>query len=463
VGTCTGSKTVTDRTRNRLTSLYQDLNQLKTKNPEGYVANAEAWQTALTHAALAGQLPTEQLYILQTSDSLLSALNSPKNGRPSGLGAVLDDCVRQGKMIDLKDFQQAERSIYSKSWLPSPWAILRWSLQQTGLVSNGSYNVSGRLRNGSLVIIPALEEIAKKISSWQRQQGQAHTDRIISRDAFSQTLPSILGCRQAPSPTDLDVLLQYLSRDRQLLSHSDKAIKFSPLSATHPEPITTEDESIANLKQLISTFAQQIEALEAQISKQQSRAATYVSQKNKTSALNALRSKKRAEKMLEQRNATLHQLEDVYSSIEQAADQITIVETLQSSATTLKALNKRVGDVDKVDDIMEDLREQMGKTEEVGNVLQEPLKDDAIGDAEVDEELEAMEREAQEKEEKRKQDEMAKRLDEAGKVPEHVTQPAQSRKVSDNDIEAELSKSVDKLDRLELTDRTKEDRVMEQG
>ena len=449
--------------KTRLPSLYSDLTVQKNTNPEGYAANVQAWQSALTRATLAGQLPTEQLFILQASDELLTALSSPQYGRPSGLGAVIDECVRQGKMIDLKDFASADKSIYSKSWLPSPWAVLRWSLQQAGLISTGTYNLSGRLRHGSLVVVPALEELTKKITAWQSQQPQTFTDRIITREAFTSQLSTILNTPNPISPSDLSVLLTYLSRDRHLLSYNSTTIKFTSPSQPHPQPVTPEDISIAQLKQHISSLTTEVSLLESRISEQQTRASNYVKQKNKTSALAALRSKKRAEQALEQRTATLNQLEDVYSSIEQAADQIGIVETLQSSAEALKVLNKRVGDVDKVEDVVEQLREEMGKTEEVQGVLNEPLKEDVVGEEEVDEEFEKMEREAKEAEERRGLEEMRRKLEEGGSVPEGVQ--VKERGVDTEGKEAgrvveELAKSVEKLDGLKISDRS-DDMVME--
>merc|ERR1711939_1163761 len=112
--------------RTRLPSLYSDLTVQRSTNPEGYSANVTAWTSALTRASLAGQLPLEQRLILQTSDDLINALASPQYGWPSGLGCVLDDAVRTGKMVDLDDFLTSEKSIYSRSWIPSPWSILRW-------------------------------------------------------------------------------------------------------------------------------------------------------------------------------------------------------------------------------------------------------------------------------------------------------------------------------------------------
>ncbi|RMZ92458.1 hypothetical protein DV736_g255, partial [Chaetothyriales sp. CBS 134916] len=405
--------------KSRLPSLYSDLNVQKQTNPEGYAANVQAWQSALTRAALAEQLPTEQLFILQTSDALVTALASSQYGRPSGLGAVIDDSIREGKMIDIRNFTEAEKS---------------------------------KLRSGSLVLVPALEDIGKRIESWW--QGKPHSsnglaDRIISREEFAKQLPSILQASHALAPQDIDTLLCYLSRDRQLLSHNANAIKFKAPSATtiQPDPVTAEDSSIANLKQLISSLSAQCATLESTISTQQSRAASFVSQKNKTSALGALRSKKRAEEALAQRTATLQQLEDVYHSIEQAADHISIVETLQSSATTLKALNKKVGSVDRVEDIIYELRQQIGKADEVSVVLQEPLReDDVVGEVEIDDELAAMEREEQVGQDKRLADETERRLHAAGQVPQILPDK------TNDAVESELAKRVEKMDAPHLAD-----------
>ncbi|RMZ75913.1 hypothetical protein DV738_g5239, partial [Chaetothyriales sp. CBS 135597] len=452
--------------KSRLPSLYSDLSVQKRTNPEGYAANVQAWQAALTSAALAGQLPTEQLFILQTGDGLVAALASPQFGRPSGLGAVIDDSIREGKMIEAKDFDQAATSIYARSWIPSPWSVLRWGLRQAGLggTGAGSYAAaaaSGKLRNGSLVIVPALEDVGKRIESWwwQGKQQQRHlTDRIISREDFAKQLPSILHTTHPIPVQDIDTLLRYLSRDRHLLSYNANAIKFkaseTPGAAAGPDPVTAEDSSIANLKQLISRLGAQCATLESTISTQQSRAATFVAQKNRTSALGALRSKKRAEQALERRTATLHQLEDVYHSIEQAVDQIAIVDALQSSATTLKALNNKVGSVDRVEDVLDQLKDQMAKTDEVSAVLQEPLRDDdAVVDIEVDDELEALEREEREREDsKRLAEDTAARLHEAGQVPQDTPGKDKITTDKDGDVAEELARSVEKMGALHLGD-----------
>src|ERR1700712_2125455 len=80
----------------RLPSLYSDLSVQKTSNPEGYAANVTAWTAAIVRAALSGHLtPSQKLLVLHTGEELLDTLVSEQYGRPSGLGCVLDECVRE--------------------------------------------------------------------------------------------------------------------------------------------------------------------------------------------------------------------------------------------------------------------------------------------------------------------------------------------------------------------------------
>lgn len=108
-------------------------------------------------------------------------------------------------------------------------------------------------------------------------------------------------------------------------------------------------------------------------------------------AKTALRQKKAATSKLEQRTATLAQLEDVYAKIEQAADQVQIVRVLEQSGQTLKSLNAQTGGVERVQDIMEGLKEDMMDTEEIGSAINEVAAGE-VDEGEVEDELEALER-----------------------------------------------------------------------
>lgn len=405
----------------------------------------------MTRAALAGKLPLEQKILLRTSTQLLDDLRSPEYGIPTGLGAVFDDAIQNGKMLDLEQFEGFEHSIFEKSWLPTPWTILRWTLRQIGLVSRNSYDQSGRLRGGQLVLIDALEEVTRQLKTLQDKRGNAVTDRVMTRDVFAaliaQTQTGTL------SQEEIEVLLKFLSRDKQLIAYNSRIVKFKSSFAAQPEVLTEEDATIATMKALMTSMEVQISDLSARVGSLQTAAHSAVQAKNKSSALLALRSKKLAEKNLQSRIDTLHQLEEVFSKIEQAVDQVQIMQIMQASADTLKSLNQRIGGVEKVDSVMEDLREQMGLVNEVGQVIQEPLDNNVIVDeAEVDKELEALEKQEAARKEETQAEAIRAKLAELDSIEAAAKAQTSNNKPPEILEDAELERSSQKLQRMRLED-----------
>jgi charged multivesicular body protein 7 len=380
---------------------------------------------------------------LDTTEALLNELASPQYGRPSGLGCVVDEAVRTGKMIDAKDFVAAEQSIYLHSWVPSPWAVLRWSLRQIGIGAK-SYDTNGRLRKGNLILVQALEEMSKQVIAAQQKRGQNLADRIMSREFFMQDLAR--SSDTALSDSDLGVLLRYLARDKQILSYDDRTLKFKPQTAVAPEPITEQDTTIASLKALIASLETQAASLERRVTSLQATAQSSVKAGNRISALSALRSKKLAEKTLQQRSDTLHQLEEVYNKIESAADQVEIVNAMETSAGVLRGLNQKVGGVERVDQVMDSLRAEMEQVDGVQSVTAEPLTSGAVVDeTEIDDELETMEAEQQKEME---EIEAQKRKDQEEQELEETKKRLGAIGRSDTPIEQRLENDTTKLGKM---------------
>ena len=152
----------TDNSRNRLQSLYSDFRLQKTSNPDGYQANSRAWLRGLTAAARAGRLPPASTrsgqpshVVFGSGEELSRALNSPQWGRPLALGAVIHDAVEKREFIPLDDFLNATKSVYAKSWIPSPWQVVSWGLKQVGVAS--LFGASDKLSVGNLVVMANVE------------------------------------------------------------------------------------------------------------------------------------------------------------------------------------------------------------------------------------------------------------------------------------------------------------------
>ena len=115
--------------------------------------------------------------------------------------------------------------------------------------------------------------------------------------------------------------------------------------------------------------------------------------KNKRVSMQALKRKKRIEKQLEQIDGTLTTLEFQREALENANTNTEVLNIMGFASKALKSAHNNM-DIDKEEDIMDDVREQQQIAEEISNVISNPI---AFGqDADEDElmkELEEMEQE----------------------------------------------------------------------
>lgn len=108
---------------------------------------------------------------------------------------------------------------------------------------------------------------------------------------------------------------------------------------------------------------------------------------------------------------------------------------MEASSQTLKSLNKQTGGVDKVQDVVEGLREEMLNADEIGQALNE-VSAGEVDEGEVEAELEALE--SGEKEKRRVEEEKARELREV-----------EERKVREKREEVEAEETRRKLAELD--------------
>ncbi|ORY59631.1 Snf7-domain-containing protein [Pseudomassariella vexata] len=389
-----------DFRRARLPALYADFNTLRTLNPDGFIANLSAWKRGLASAALAGHIPSRSSpnrnhFTLELDDSLFRSLESKQYGLPLALGTVMQDALTNGEIMPLQQFLKSKDSVYSKGWGGVPWSVLWWGLRQVGLV--GAPGADGRMPKGVFVVLGNLEEGAKIFSDKTRSR-TSRFERTFSKAHFRRTFEATLMGDQTLSEADFEVLVKFLSRDKGILATNGFIVKIRS-SETEDAMITEEDSAIASLKELVEDLTKQTEVLSKRIEELNINAQDAVRKKNRVSALAALKSKKLAETNLSTRYVTLGQLEEVAAKIEQASDNVQLVKVMQSSTVALRNMNAEIGGADRVDEVLDSLREQMGEVDEVGNIIAEVGPGATVDEAEVDEEFEAMLAEERKKEE----------------------------------------------------------------
>lgn len=46
---------------------------------------------------------------------------------------MIEDAVRKKEFIQLREFLDAKQSVYARSWIPTPWQVVSWTLRQLGV------------------------------------------------------------------------------------------------------------------------------------------------------------------------------------------------------------------------------------------------------------------------------------------------------------------------------------------
>lgn len=332
---------------------------------------------------------------MNADESLLRALESKQYGRPLALGTVIREASLQRDLIPLQEFLASQQSIFYKSWGSIPWSVASWGFRQLGLTGAFTFGSEDRLPGGKFVVIANLEAASKSVVE-QTATLTSRFERTFSKVQFqTEYKDSILKGRRL-SETDVEVLLRFMSRDQGLLLYDGKTIKVKN-PGVQETAITNEDETIASLKELTEYLEHQTAVLEKKIEELAITAKEAVARKNRVSALAALKSKKAAESSLQQRFATLGQLEGVAAKIEQASDNVQLVKVMGASSDVLKNLNAQVGGAEGVEEVVDHLREQMSQADEVSSILAE--QGPVVDEGEIDDELEAMLQEEKSKEE----------------------------------------------------------------
>lgn len=246
------------------------------------------------------------------------------------------------------------------------------------------------------------------------------------------------------------------------MANEAQTVKFRGHNEDTPV-ITQQDTAIASLKILISGLNKQVEALTSRTNDYALAARKAVANQNRMSALVSLRSKKLAESTLKERSQVLAQLEDVYAKIEQAVDQVDIVRVMEAGAGVLRNLNAEAGGIQRVEDVVQDLREEMSKANEIGSVLNEVTEgSNSIDENAVDDELDAMEREEQQEKEKREAERTRERLEgikdtentqnTAPRLHQHQGQEAQSAQSAEKGVRMSTEAGAGAMDTMSIDD-----------
>ncbi|KPP64280.1 charged multivesicular body protein 4b-like [Scleropages formosus] len=132
----------------------------------------------------------------------------------------------------------------------------------------------------------------------------------------------------------------------------------------------TPQEAIQRLRETEEMLTKKQEFLEKKI-EQELITAKKNGTKNKRAALQALKRKKRYEKQLAQIDGTLSTIEFQREALENANTNTEVLKNMGFAAKAMKAAHENM-DIDKVDDLMQDITEQQELAQEISDAISKP-------------------------------------------------------------------------------------------
>ena len=184
-----------------------------------------------------------------------------------------------------------------------------------------------------------------------------------------------------------------------------------------------------------TSLDEQRSLLTAQIATFTQKARDATSKQNRIVALSALKSRKLSESALQKRSDALARIEEVLNGVAQAASDAEVIKSLEGGASALERLNKDIGGIERVEKVMDRVRDGIEESDDVGRVIAE-MGSARVDEDEVQEEFDAMLKAEEEKERKR-QAEMEMKLElereeRARKEAEEQARKEQEGKVTDD-------------------------------
>ena len=164
-------------------------------------------------------------------------------------------------------------------------------------------------------------------------------------------------------------------------------------SGKKTETAQTTQDAIQQLRNVEDILNKKIGHLESEIN-EATATARRLAQIDKRNAINALKRKKRLEKTLQQVDGTLITLECQREALQNAAMNGEAFGALRTAANALKKVHEDLG-VENIEDILDDLRGQQEVSQQIADLLSNPIGFGAQFDqSELEDELQKLGQEA---------------------------------------------------------------------
>ncbi|QLG72127.1 hypothetical protein HG535_0C04810 [Zygotorulaspora mrakii] len=355
----------------RLSSLYRDFRPSKELNPDGYLANITTWKSYLIEQFL----ERENNLVFHCGTDFVRKLNREPYGVPQSIDVVINALVREGYLVTVEDFKSG--SMYPNEGS----AILRWL--KVGWSSRNRFDCRQNedsinyLKEVDLLIRPMMERKSKDIDLRLKKGVLFHAtgvaDLIYPENEFFEHAG--FSTYMEKDDGNYEIMMTYLSLYQNIIIRQNNIVKIvaesMPLKLRSSSKLLTEDDlRVASLKTSLTNVERQIHKVEDEIA--QSSRMLEKSLRNKSPKelqKEYLLAKKLSQKYLTRLLNYRNNLRTIKGEINMASTNEMIVRSLDDSKELLKSINESVGSFDRLHDLMDEIKEQKDKTEEINKLL----------------------------------------------------------------------------------------------
>mmetsp|Transcript_23786 Transcript_23786/g.33384 ORF Transcript_23786/g.33384 Transcript_23786/m.33384 type:complete len:224 (+) Transcript_23786:184-855(+) len=146
----------------------------------------------------------------------------------------------------------------------------------------------------------------------------------------------------------------------------------STVSSTSSRPATNPQTTIVKLRESIATQEKREEHIQKKVDQMVKEAKVKLGKKDKKGALFAMKRKKLYEAEIDKIQNVKMTLETQVINLESAAQNAETFQAMKAGTSTMQKIRNDVG-IEKVDDVMDDIREEMEMANEINQAIAQPV------------------------------------------------------------------------------------------
>ncbi|XP_071090751.1 charged multivesicular body protein 7-like isoform X1 [Haliotis cracherodii] len=303
-----------------------------------------------------------------------------RNGKKPGcLDVVGVEMQRSGKLHKVSQYQKAG----SSSWLGWGFSTFVWRPMTWGLsaVWRKSEDNSEPLVLHQLLTEKCSEILCLHYDTVEHES----TDNLVELGALRSKHASL-----GLSERDFDLVIQQLALDKKVVvtqtMERDTVVKFSKKGDKRVGPVSEVELNVFRIQKVQLNLEKQTEVLSQQCDKLRNEAKLHVKEGKRTLALQSLRRKKRVEQTLNQKMASIDQLHNMMTKIQDAATNEMILKAYDSGMSAIKSLNQETP-VEKVENVVDNLQDALEDQGEITQLISQDLSSSDASEDGLEKEL----------------------------------------------------------------------------